>query len=300
MEKENQKKETTSSLEEILNSINLEETTKLNIVNYVDDNENDENNNNNNENENENDNNNNNNQHTNNNEQYKLVGQEIISELLGETPNTNSNANSNTNSNNTVILNNKTISQQIQLLSNNIDRRIGNYLLNELEKKKTYIEELEEAVKFQEKEIGELKLKLDTLSKLDLLSKIRSNMDSKLSEFEINMSEEFNSSKEDNIQMSKPNKVVQVIKPQQPNQIKSKITKEEDTQYPRNNPDLVFSSDPGTKVKSIPKEEEEPRYNGIMMLERPKQEEKIKIVLDYETDKNPEEIIKQRRRKARF
>ena len=292
MEKEDQKKETTSSLEEILNSINLDDATKLNIVNYVDDNDNN--------------NDNNNNQQTNNNEQYNLVGQEIINELLGE----NFNQNLNTNSNNMMILNNETIPQQVQLLSNDIDRRIGNYLLNELEKKQTYIEELEEAVKFQEKEIGELKQKLDTLSKLDLLSKIKSNMDSKLSEVETNMSEELYSSTSDNTHISKSNKVVQVIKTpqqtqqtqqtQQNNQVKNKIIKEEDTQYPRTNPDLVFRSDPGTKVKSIPKEEEEPRYNGIMMLERPKIEEKIKIELDYETEKNPEDIIKQRRRKARF
>ena len=289
-------KETTSSLEEILNSINFDDATKLNIVNYVDDNDN-------------------NNQQTNNDEQYKLVSQEIISELLGQNLNSNSNNNSNndsnnnsnnntnTNSNNTMILNNQIIPQQVQLLSNDIDRRIGNYLLNELEKKQSYIEELEEAVKFQEKEIGELRQKLDTLSKLDLLSKIKSNMDSKLSEVETNINQELSYSKEDNTQMSKPNKVVQVIKSQQTQetqQVKSKIIKEEDSEYPKNNPDLVFRSDPGIKVKSIPKEEEEPRYNGIMMLERPKQEEKIKIVLDYETDKNSEDIIKQRRRKARF
>lgn len=273
MEIVEQKKDTTSSLAEILNSINLEDTLKSNVVNYMDENETS--------------------QKTNDSEQYKLIGQEIISELLGD--------NSNNNSNNMTLLNNETIPQEVQLLSNDIDRRIGNYLLNELEKKQSYIEELEEAVKFQEKEIGELKQKLDTLSKLDLLSKIKSNMETKLSEVETNMSEEFSSKESENMtQMSKPNKVVQVKKSVQSTQNTQNNILKEESQYPRNNPDLVFRSDPGPKVKSIPKEEEEPRYNGIMMLDKPKQEEKIKIVLDYETETNPEDIIKQRRRKARF
>lgn len=202
---------------------------------------------------------------------------------------------------------------QVQLLTDAIDRRIGNYLLNELEKKQTYIDELEEAVKFQEKEISDLKSKLDGLNKLELLSKIKSNMETKLVEVETNLHlAEAEVEAEAEEREIKP-KVLSVRKSNNPSgqngqngqngQTKSKIVKsEEQTQYPKSIPDLVFRSDPGTKVKSIPKEQEEPRYNGIMMLDKPKNEPVIKIQLDYETEASDDNsstmtnIVKQRRR----
>lgn len=252
METLNQENDT-SSLTEILNSINAtENVVKSNIVNYNDDIQNQSN------------------------------KQENTNDLPIQIP--------------THIL-----TQQVQLLSNDIDRRIGNYLLDELEKKQKYIDELEDAVKFQEKEIVELKQKIDAFNKLELLSKIKSNMDSKLSEVENNLSSNEST-------QSKTNKVVHVKKISQPTQPTQQIKNviEEENHYPRNNPDLVLRRDTGLKVKSIPKEEEEPRYNGIMMLDVPKKkEEEIKIALDYETETNEttdkmDELIKQRRRKARF
>ena len=133
-------------------------------------------------------------------------------------------------------------------------------------------------------------------------------MDSKLSDIESNLIEE----KHSNIPESKSNKVVQVKKPTQSTQstqstqpVQKVFKDEEQTQYPKHNPDLVLRKDTAQKVKSITKEEEEPRYNGIMMLDKPKkEEEKIKITLDYESETNSSdkttEIIKQRRRNVRF
>lgn len=190
---------------------------------------------------------------------------------------------------------------QVQLFTDTIDRRIGNYLLNELEKKQAYIDELEEAVKFQEKEISELKSKLEGINKLELLSKIKSNMETKMVEVETNLHQVEAEQQE----ISFKPKVVNVKKPNQ--QVQQQVVKtEEQTQYPKSNPDLVFRSDPGTKVKSIPKEQEEPRYNGVVMLDKPKNEPVIKIQLDYETETGGDnsstmsEVLKQRRRARRL
>lgn len=187
------------------------------------------------------------------------------------------------------IVEKQDLPQQVQLLSNSIDRRIGNFLLDELEKKQIYINELEEALKFQEKEIAELKNKLEAFNKLELLSKIKSNMENKLVETETNLSQA--------VEQENKHKVIQVKKTTQINQ-------QEQNDYPKSNPDLVFSSDPGLKVKSIPKEEEEPRYNGVMMLEKPKNEPQIKIQMDYDTETcdstSMSDVIKQRRRAIRL
>ena len=273
MDLENQKNETTSSLTEILNSIKLEEAPKINIVNYDFNNINDVM------------------------EQKRFDNSEIIGKQKNQEQNLET----------LSMYQNHNFSQQIQLLSDDTDRRIGNYLLNELEKKQQYIEELEEAVKFQEKEINELKQKLEALSKLELLSKIKSNMDLKLSDIESNLSSvNFNKEKHTELSDVESNKVVQVKKSNQPTQVNKVFKDEEQTQYPRHNPDLVLRRDTEQKVKSISKEEEEPRYNGIMMLDKPKkEEEKIKISLDYDTETigssdKMSEIIKQRRRNARF
>lgn len=196
------------------------------------------------------------------------------------------------------------LNTQVQLLSDAIDRRIGNYLLNELEKKQAYIDELEEAVKFQEKEISELKSKLEGINKLELLSKIKSNMETKLVEVETNLHQ----AEDDRQETSFKPKVVNVKKSNQIiHQTQQQVVKtEEQTQYPKSNPDLVFRSDHGTKVKSIPKEQEEPRYNGVMMLDKPKNEPVIKIQLDYETETGGDnsstmsDVVKQRRRARRL
>lgn len=188
------------------------------------------------------------------------------------------------------------LNTQVQLLTNNIDRRIGEYLLNELEKKQIYINELEEALKFQEKEISELKAKLDAFDKLELLGKIKSNVETKLTQAETNLAN--NNSENFKLHQNDKPKVVQVKK-------SHIVSEEEQTQYPKFNPDLVFKSDPGTKVKSISKEEEEPRYNGVMMLDKPKNEPVIKIQLDYDTETGENsstmsDVLKQRRRARRL
>jgi len=275
---QNQEGETTNTLAEILGSINTKiNTNNVNVVNYV------------------------------------------------EEEKTNEDETNNININSLEIPN---FSTQVQLFADTIDRRIGNYLLNELEKKQAYIDELEEAVKFQEKEISDLKSKLEGMNKLELLSRIKSNMETKLVEVETNLYQmeetkelpgiyEVNSGAPEKNENSflgrqeisfKP-KVLNVKKynqqVQQVQQAHTKVVKdEEQTQYPRSNPDLVFRSDPGTKVKSIPKEEEEPRYNGVIMLDKPKNETQIKIELDYETETGGDnsstmsDVLKQRRRRV--
>ena len=74
----------------------------------------------------------------------------------------------NSYSENNEISNNTTnhIQSQIQLFSHDIDRKIGSYLLNELESKKSYIDELENVIKFQQEEISELKSKLESINNL--------------------------------------------------------------------------------------------------------------------------------------
>lgn len=268
-QEQNQKAETTNTLAEILGSINTEvSTNNVNVLNYS--------------------------------------GEEKTNEEK-----TNEDETNNININLQELPN---LSTQVQLLTDTIDRRIGNYLLNELEKKQAYIDELEEAVKFQEKEISELKSKLEGMNKLELLSKIKSNMETKLVEVETNLHHVEDEEQELNLEPNFKPKVVSVKKSnQQTQQAQAQaqaqpqpkvVRDEEQTQYPRSNPDLVFRSDPGTKVKSIPKEEEEPRYNGIMMLEKPKNEPVIKIQLDYETETGGDnsstmsDVVKQRRRRA--
>lgn len=267
--KQNQEAETTNSLAEILGSINTDVSTNIvNIVNYTEEEEK------------------NNENQTNN-----------INVNLQETQETQE----------TQEIQN--LSTQVRLFTDTIDRRIGNYLMNELEKKQAYIDELEEAVKFQEKEISDLKSKLEGINKLELLSKIKSNMETKLVKVETNLHQIEAEAEEQEISF-KP-KVLSVKKSnqiiQQTQQSQSKIVRdEEQSQYPKSNPDLVFRSDPGTKVKSIPKEEEEPRYNGVIMLDKPKNETQIKIQLDYETEietggdnsSSMSDVLKQRRRRA--
>ena len=61
------------------------------------------------------------------------------------------------------------------------------------------------------------------------------------------------------------------------------------------------------KVKSISKAEEEPRYSGITVLEKPQKQQMPKIIIDYDQSSEMSEsqdkssvILKQRRRGARL
>jgi hypothetical protein len=280
MEFDNQQTNQVSTLTDILNSINLEDIqeSKLELVN-------------------------------NNQEKYKL---ELDNSNQGE------------EEDQLESYNNEIIKEKIQFFSDDIDRKIGKYLLNELEKKQIYIDELEEAIKFQEKEIYELKNKLEALNKLELLSKLKSNMNTKLSEIETNLSNQGTTgttgtklSIEDlecdqDIKNIKTNKVVQVKKSnhqilQTPYKNDKEFTNSADNEFTNttNNPDLVIKRDNYEKVKSISKEEEEPRYNGVIMLDRPKKETEIKIIMDYESEigdssEKMSDIVKQRRRSRKL
>jgi len=168
--------------------------------------------------------------------------------------------------------------KNVNLFSNDIDRKIGNYLFNEIEKKSLYIQELEDIIKFQEKEISELKSKLDSINKLELLGKLKSNITSKVESY-IN---------ENNLEDVKPIKKVQVV------QVK-KIDNDQSNEYNTINQDLVFTSNtkPKPKFSDI---DEPPRYTGISILEKPSQVER-KIIIEKSDDaENSTEILKVRRR----
>ena len=178
----------------------------------------------------------------------------------------------------------RNIKKDIELFSDDIDRKIGKYLIDELEKKQSYIDELEEVIKFQEKEISDLKNKLDTLNKLELLAKLKININDKLDQTNIliNEKELEKSPKSQNINLTRNKEIFEH---------NSEIS------YPSNNPDLVLNSSSKLKVKSIKKEDEEIRYNGITILEKPSNESKIRIEMDYETENGDKsDILKQRRR----
>lgn len=215
------------------------------------------------------------------------------------------------------------IKTNINLFTHDIDRRIGKYLLNELEKKQSYIDELEDVIKYQEKEIGELKLKLDSINKLELIAKLKTNIEQKkLLDFEnLNDSPDddftnnYSNSNSNNIINSnsnsnditnanakpKPNPIVRVKKINNSNLNQETSSNE----FVPSIPDLVLNSNSRQKVKSIKKEEEEPRYCGVTILEKPKSQSQ-KIFLDNELNSDIDnsekstEILKQRRRCARL
>jgi hypothetical protein len=324
-----------NSLSEILNSLNSSNTTKLSEHND-NSNQNNSNQNNNDQNNNDqNDNDQNDNQNDNNNSDDN------------SDDNSDNKNNTNINSEQTNLQNE--LKNNIQLFSHNVDRRIGVYLLDELEKKQSYIEELEEVIKFQQKELGELKSKLDSINKLELVAKLKSNIEEKriLSISLLNQktkNEQYVDDEQDEQDVEdepKPEpepKVVQVVrvKKTQNNQTQNNQTQNNQTQnnqtqnnqtqnnkiqnnqtqtqtqpntFVPSNPDLVLNSGSRNKVKSISKaeEEEEPRYNGIVVLEKPQKQQTAKIVLDYEqssemsdVQEKSTEIIKQRRRGARL
>lgn len=183
---------------------------------------------------------------------------------------------------NTIIEDNtqESINKNVQLFTHEIDRRIGNYLLNELEKKQLYVNELEEVIKFQEKEIFDLKEKIKTNEELYLIEKNKSNLNSKSSEMDTKLNKE-----------SDKQKVINVIKSIQNNNEQS---------YSMNK-DLVMNTNSLLKVKSISKEDEEPIYNGITILDKSNKNNTSNIILDYQTETDDSNdtvttITKQRRR----
>jgi hypothetical protein len=191
--------------------------------------------------------------------------------------------------------------QTIRLLSNDIDRKIGDYLLNEITKKNSYIEELEEIIKYQESEISQLKSKLESINKIELISKLKSNMETK-SEIINNSIDKLNSEQSisENLnqdEKNSSNKQVQVIK----------IKKISDTNIPDvnsyqpQNQDLNLNANSRLKTKSLSKEEEPLTYNGIVILEKIKKEIVIEKSSEIENDDcEKSDILKQRRRARRL
>jgi hypothetical protein len=191
------------------------------------------------------------------------------------------------------------VKNNIELFTHEIDRKIGKYLFDRLEKNQNYIDELEEVVKFQENEIKELKLKLESINKLELVAKLKTSIE-----------EKNNSSNKD--EKIKNSEILVINKPNN----KNNLNEDNSNTYYSTNPDLVLSTGSRNKVKSISKEEEELRYSGITILEKPQTQQLPKIVLDYEKNtlyndniENSEyseksekssEIIKQRRRGNRI
>ena len=237
--------------------------------------------------------------------------------------NSNENLN-NSNSDNSITYQNK-ITNTIELFSDNTDRRIGNYLLDQIEKKQIYIDELEEVIKFQQKEISDLKSKLDSINKLELVARLKSSIEEKRNlsnNIEISYNEQndidesdqktqqtqqtqqinFNKEQKNEHKNEPEPKVVQVVK--------VKKIQTEQTFVP-SNPDLVLNTGSKNKVKSIPKAEEEKRYNGITLVEIPQSNQATnsnkQIFIEYDqgsemsesTDKTSE-IVRQRRRGARL
>jgi len=211
----------------------------------------------------------------------------------------------------------KNLSDSVQLLSNDIDRRIGNYLLNDIEKKNIYISELEELIKFQESEISQLKSKLESINKLDLITKLKSNMESKTELINNTITK---LSKQDNLEQGnseqynfesvaslknltnksqlEKNKQIQVVQIKTNNESTSKL--DSDSSYYTQNQDLVLNANSRNKTKSISKEEEPPRYNGIIVIEKPQKQIVVEQYTDIEDTDKSIEIIKQRRRGARL
>ena len=72
----------------------------------------------------------------------------------------------------------------INEIKDDTDKKIALYLINELEKKNIYITELEETVKNQEDAINQLNNKMNSINQVDLLLKLKSNMDNKVNSLE--------------------------------------------------------------------------------------------------------------------
>lgn len=156
------------------------------------------------------------------------------------------------------------------IFTNSVDRRIGNYLLDELDKKNQYIDELEDLIKFQQNEINELKAQLNSVNQLELINKIKSNLDAK-TQPETNL-----------IKKSK---------------MQNLDSDNEITPFVPLNQDLSSKTSTYSKVKPMSKEDEEstPRYKGITIIPKPVVELVPKPVAT-DTDISQTELSKQRRR----
>ena len=175
--------------------------------------------------------------------------------------------------------NNNQLQNKVKLFSYKIDRRLGNYLLNELEKKQLYIDELEEVIKMQQLEISELKSKIDSINKLELLAKLKTNINEK--NISNNLVNNINSESIENIRESK---IVQVKK--------NNNKEPKNSEFIQVNPNLVINSE--FKIKPITKiENEEPLYNGVL-IEKPKENN------NFENQELSTKVINQRRRNNRF
>jgi len=242
------------------------------------------------------------------------LGSKSVSIIVNPTSDSNDQTINKSNGINEILLtqinsdqNNLTnLSEDVQLLSNDIDRRIGKYLMDEIEKKNTYIIELEELIKFQESEISQLKSKLESVNKLELITKLKSNMETKAESIcnKISkLSEQEDSEQSESISSLKS--LTTSIKPVQIVQIK-KITNESSSGFDSDlnpysqNQDLILNANSRQKTKSISKDEEPLRYSGIMVLEKPQKQIVIEQYTDVEDTDKSTEIIKQRRRGARL
>lgn len=165
------------------------------------------------------------------------------------------------------------------IFTNSIDRRIGNYLLDELDKKNQYIDELEDLIKFQQNEINELKARLNSVNQLELISKIKSNLEAKTQTQQQPITNESN-----------PIKKSKTLNSDSDNEI---------TPFVPLNQDLSSSRSTSTysKVKPMSKEDEETnvRYKGITIIPKPVVELVPKPVVS-DTDISQTELSKQRRR----
>lgn len=68
----------------------------------------------------------------------------------------------------------------INEIKDETEKKITLYLINELEKKNFYISELENVIKNQEEEIIELNNKITSINQVDLLIKLKNNVENKL------------------------------------------------------------------------------------------------------------------------
>lgn len=167
------------------------------------------------------------------------------------------------------------------IFTNSIDRRIGNYLLDELDKKNQYIDELEDLIKFQQNEINELKARLNSVNQLELINKIKSNLEAKTQ----------------SQPQPQPQSVVNDANPIKKSKTSNSDSDNEITPFVPLNQDLTHSTSTYSKVKPMSKEDEElnVRYKGITIIPKPVVELVPKPVIS-DTDISQSELSKQRRR----
>ena len=221
----------------------------------------------------------------------------LITDFNTDTINDNNNdtINDNNNDNNQVeCLNDNSYVNNIENEISNLDNYIINNQesnineqeeLNNNEQQINYIKKLEDIIKFQEEEINNLKNEIINLkssqSNIDYLVKIKQNLEKKEEILNNDINNLHNNDKT--------------------------YTEPSFTEFKLPNQDINLSSNAQisriTKKNIIVSEEEsQSKYNGITILEKPKDDEQIqKIQIDYSnTDEHTENIIKQRRRRAKF